>query len=295
VNDFRLYLVDEGLSKGTINEYVRVVKRWRATVAEGNPARSSPSATESVTAAASGPAIITWARGLNLRDRPASTVTVYRSAIVHWLRFAEVDFNPDKLRRQLRGRSAQRSYRHALTRAQVEILSEAIDRSGIPDPIYTILLILPWTGLRISEACTLKRGALQGRGKWLDVVGKRNKTRKLPVSKTCTKLLRTYNKTAKASVWMFPSPLNSELSVSPSTVRKHLREVRKGLPGPLATVTPHVLRHCYATWLHGKGVPLRNIQDLLGHSSLNTTALYAVPTMENLTADVDLLEDDDDE
>ena len=84
--------------------------------------------------------------------------------------------------------------------------------------------------------------------------------------------------------------MSPERPVSAETVRAHLRQLRAETELP-ATLTPHVLRHCYATELLDRGVELRVLQDLLGHASISTTALYARPRVEKLAEAVALLDD----
>lgn len=270
------YLADLGLSDSTAAVYARLQRRWEA---EGQEP-------------------VEWLRSLPLHEMPARTVNLYRAAVMHALDHQGVDYDPARLRKQTRGRKRQRNYRHALTPDELELYREAVEASSIPEPCWTILRLLPYCGMRVTEACRLPAGALRKVGDVPGLLfhGKGNKERFVPLGKRGRRVLTDWRKVRRArldgeaSPWLFPSPMNPERPVSAETVRAHLRQLRAETELP-ATLTPHVLRHCYATELLDKGVELRVLQDLLGHASISTTALYARPRVERLAEAVALLDD----
>ena len=273
---FEEYLADLGLSDSTTAVYARLCRRWTA---EGlDP--------------------VAWLRALPLHQMPARTVNLYRAAVIHALDHSDTDYDPNKLRKQTRGRKRQRNYRHALTPDEMQTYRDALDASAIPEPCWTILRLLPYCGLRVTAACQLPASAQKKIGDipGLLFFGKGNKERFVPLGKRGRRTLSDWRKVRKErlngspSPWLFPSPMNPANPVSAETVRSHLRELRTNAAIP-STLTPHVLRHCYATELLDKGVELRVLQDLLGHASISTTALYARPRIEKLAAAVALLDD----
>jgi integrase/recombinase XerC len=137
-----------------------------------------------------------------------------------------------------------------------------------------VLLLLYGSGLRIAEAMGLTAGVLPI-GRTLRVTGKRNKTRVVPVVDAVREAIAAYVKacpyplsgTTPLFVGTRGGPLNADL------VRRSVRAARRrlGLPD---TLTPHALRHSFATHLLAGGADLRSLQELLGHASLSSTQIY---------------------
>lgn len=137
-----------------------------------------------------------------------------------------------------------------------------------------ILLLLYGTGLRVSEALSLTARDLPI-GEAIRVTGKRAKTRMVPVVKAVREAIGDYLRLCP-----FPIEGDSPLflgarggPLSADLVRRSVRSarVRLGLPD---TLTPHALRHSFATHLLARGADLRSLQELLGHSSLSSTQIY---------------------
>ncbi|MCL6682979.1 tyrosine recombinase XerC [Sphingomonas sp. SE158] len=137
-----------------------------------------------------------------------------------------------------------------------------------------ILLLLYGSGLRIAEAMGLPASVLPI-GRTLRVTGKRNKTRVVPVVDAVREAITAYTQACPypltGSTPLFlgarGGPLNADL------VRRSVRSARRrlGLPDSL---TPHALRHSFATHLLAGGADLRSLQELLGHASLSSTQIY---------------------
>lgn len=137
-----------------------------------------------------------------------------------------------------------------------------------------ILLLLYGSGLRISEALSLTARDLPI-GDAIRVTGKRSKTRIVPVVKAVREAIGDYLRQCPYSVTadspMFVGARGGSLSAD--LVRRAVRaaRVRLGLP---ETLTPHALRHSFATHLLARGADLRSLQELLGHASLSSTQIY---------------------
>ncbi len=140
-----------------------------------------------------------------------------------------------------------------------------------------IFLMLYGCGLRISEALDLnvKDAPLEDWQDTLRVTGKGRKTREVPILPEVRTGLRRYLE-LYPSVLEIDDPLFVGVRggrLSPRIVQLTTQRIRASLMLP-ETVTPHALRHSFATHLLQAGVDLRAIQELLGHSSLSTTQVY---------------------
>jgi integrase/recombinase XerC len=140
-------------------------------------------------------------------------------------------------------------------------------------------------GLRISELLSLKWNDIDPESGILRVRGKGNKERLCPISVACREVLRHYRHLLPVSSshmdWVFPGKGN--LPMSPRTLQLRLKKLLSisGLPHD---ITPHKLRHAFATHLLDEGADIRVVQELLGHSSLSTTQVYTHITLERLRA-----------
>jgi integrase/recombinase XerC len=152
--------------------------------------------------------------------------------------------------------------------------AEAASQPWIGARDLAILLLLYGAGLRVAEALSLTGRDLP-LSATLRVTGKRSKTRIVPVVPTVAEAIADYVRhcpyprggDAPLFVGAKGGPLNPDL------VRRAVRaaRVRLGLPD---TLTPHALRHSFATHLLARGADLRALQELLGHASLSSTQIY---------------------
>lgn len=167
-----------------------------------------------------------------------------------------------------------------------DVLSEAEDVAadawqGLRDK--AVLTLLYGCGLRISEALSLNFGDINADSEFLRVKGKGNKERIVPLLPIVWQNISTY---------LAKSPYNQKNGeplflgargerLSPRIIQRQVQKLRGrlGLPD---TLTPHALRHSFATQLLSAGVDLRSIQELLGHSSLITTQRYTDVQTETL-------------
>jgi integrase/recombinase XerC len=146
-----------------------------------------------------------------------------------------------------------------------------------------ILELLYGCGLRVSELASLSLADLDRSGRILKVRGKGNKERIVPIGETAWTHLQAYLEDRPAS-GPDPKALFLNLKGGRLTVRSLQRMVENyQLRGGMGRkVSPHGLRHSYATHLLGNGADLRSIQQLLGHASLSTTQKYTHLSLEKL-------------
>ena len=149
-----------------------------------------------------------------------------------------------------------------------------------------ILMTLYGTGLRREELCRLKVTDVDSQRMVIHVrQGKGNRNRDLPLSPKLLEVLRDYWRWRKPKTYLFPSLLRTrqEKPITSKTVWYAVREAARRA-GIKKKVHPHLLRHSWATHLLERGADLREIQVLLGHKDLETTARYLHLSQRHLQA-----------
>lgn len=114
-------------------------------------------------------------------------------------------------------------------------------------------------------------------------LGKGNKDRMVKLSTQLLAVLRDYWRIGRPKHWLFPQNSNPDKAMESGTAQRLVARAAKRA-GITRRVSPHTLRHSYATHLLDAGVDLRTIQLLLGHTSLKTTALYMHVSQARLNA-----------
>lgn len=227
---------------------------------------------------------VAWLRGLVAERRPMGTLAPARATVRHLLEASGK--SEEEVRAMLpciRGRKG--ATREALSPEDLAAYYAAVE--VIEEPVRTLLLLLPRSGLRISEACALRRSeATERNGRVvLRIRGKGDKPRIVPLGEAGTALLRAHLASGAAGDdYLFPGRGGS---ITPGAVRKVTRRLRD--EQGFAELSPHVLRHTYATSLLGEGVDVRSLQALLGHEAIATTMRYLHPSADDLARSIDKL------
>jgi len=148
---------------------------------------------------------------------------------------------------------------------------------------WALVTLLFGCGLRISEALSLKLGDVKNHPDTLRIIGKGNKERIVPVLPAVHNAIAKYIEicpyTSDQTKPLFRSVRG--LPMSARMAEKTVEKLRAYLQLP-DYVTPHALRHTFATVLLSGGADLRSLQELLGHSSLSTTQLYTKVNMTEI-------------
>ena len=155
--------------------------------------------------------------------------------------------------------------------------------------LYCLVELLYATGLRVSELVSMPASAANAQGRFLTIVGKGRKERIVPVSEPARQAVAIYLERKKAkgndkqSPFLFPAS-SSEGHFTRQAFARDLKELalRAGLA--VSKVSPHVLRHAFASHLLQNGADLRVVQQLLGHSDISTTQIYTHVLDERLKA-----------
>ena len=148
-------------------------------------------------------------------------------------------------------------------------------------PHRVVLLTMYGTGLRISEATWLRVEDIDSQRMLIHVrSGKGAKDRLVPLSPLLLESLRAYWRATRSRTWLFPG-LDPERPMHQRTLRKVIQQAAQAA-GLNKHVTPHTLRHSFATQILEDGVDLRTIQKLLGHNQLRTTTNYTHISIDRL-------------
>lgn len=144
-----------------------------------------------------------------------------------------------------------------------------------------LLEILYATGLRVSELVGLRLSSLSRDGRIVTVRGKGGKERLVPLGEEALRAIENWlplreallGKKSRTVPWLFPSRA-AEGHVTRDGFAKQLREIALAAGLDPTKVSPHVLRHAFATHLLANGADLRSVQQMLGHSDISTTQIY---------------------
>lgn len=141
-------------------------------------------------------------------------------------------------------------------------------------------------GLRIQELVDLSINDIDFLSNTVTVTGKGNKQRIVPVGDTCLTVLREYIKERRSLG--LPADIKSPAFLNKHAKRLDQRVARRALhewfvqAGLKKKVSPHTLRHTFATHILDRGGDLRSVQEMLGHKNLSTTQIYTHVTIESL-------------
>jgi integrase/recombinase XerC len=200
------------------------------------------------------------------------------SAIRAFLAFAAAEAGREGALPRLKGPKKPRSVPRPISPDEAVALAEEAAEDArqpwIAARDLAVLTLLYGSGLRVAEALGLTGAALP-LGEALAVLGKRDKTRIVPLLPTVRQAIEAYltlcpwpaAKDAPLFRGARGGPLRGEI------VRRAVMKARRVLGLPERT-TPHALRHSFATHLLGRGADLRSLQELLGHASLSSTQIY---------------------
>jgi integrase/recombinase XerD len=241
---------------------------------------------------------------LDARGFKSSSVARRLSAMRHLFRFLLTErIRSDDPAAVLSGPKRGRGLPKVLSIADVDrLLSHAKALADAPGAsasqrlramrLYCLLEVLYATGLRVSELVSLPRSAARRDTRMIVVRGKGNKERLVPLNEASRRAMADYleaseapkasaGKSPPASKWLFPS-----FGESGHLTRQHfardLKEVAAAAGLAPRLVSPHVLRHAFASHLLHNGADLRIVQTLLGHTDISTTQIYTHVVEERL-------------
>jgi integrase/recombinase XerD len=174
----------------------------------------------------------------------------------------------------------------AMQYESILVLIEATDVSDLPQRDRAILELLYGTGMRISELTNLSIDDIDANSETAIVTGKGNKQRLIPVGTYALEAIKKYVQGERRNLLgkgsgshkLFLNRRGKPLSRQSAWECVSQAAIRANLPG----VSPHSLRHSYATHLLERGADVRTVQELLGHASVTTTQVYTMVTVDTL-------------
>ncbi|HMK81262.1 MAG TPA: site-specific tyrosine recombinase XerD [Xanthobacteraceae bacterium] len=290
---------ERGAAANTLEAYRRDLEDFAASLAKRAGAL----------AVADGEAIRRYLAGLTGRGFSAASVARRLSAIRQLYRFLYAEgLRKDDPAAAIEGPKRGRPLPKVLSVGHVDQLlttaREGIDDAARPITerlraarLNCLLEVLYATGLRVSELVALPASAARRDERMLIVRGKGNKERLVPLNDAAKRAMREYlalrteaesrkgdkakKDALKPSKWLFPS-----FGKSGHLTRQHfardLKAIAAGAGLKPKQVSPHVLRHAFASHLLQNGADLRSVQTLLGHADISTTQIYTHVLEERL-------------
>lgn len=186
-----------------------------------------------------------------------------------------------------------------LSEAEVDNLIKTAGIKGTAESVRLVCLLemLYATGLRVSELVGLPLSALGENKEFLIVAGKAGRERMVPLSTPAREALEKYlavrkkhvgaGETEKQNKWLFPSKTSDSGHLTRQRFAQLLKDLAKEAKIDNGRVSPHVLRHAFATHLLNNGADLRSVQKMLGHADIATTQIYTHILSDNVKKTVE--------
>lgn len=180
-----------------------------------------------------------------------------------------------------------------LSEAEVNQLIKTAGEGGGADSIRLVCLLelLYATGLRVSELVGLSMSAIGEDSQFLMVAGKGGRERMVPISDSGQKAMKSYQEVRQQFIssddngtqaqWLFPSRTSESGHLTRQRFAQLLKDLADNAQIDADRVSPHILRHAFATHLLSRGADLRSVQKMLGHADIATTQIYTHIIGEN--------------
>jgi integrase/recombinase XerD len=242
-----------------------------------------------------------YLRDLEVRGMARSTTARKLSAVKQFHVFLQGEaLAPQNPATIVEGPKKHQTLPHVLADRDVAALLQAAEQAVVAAKpqgrfkamrLHCLVMLLAATGLRVSELVGLKFAAVLAEPGFLTIKGKGGRERMVPVAKTAQRVLADYVSVLKLQgdatpTWLFPSH-----GESGALTRQHfaleLKAVARAAGLDASHISPHVLRHAFASGLLAHGADLRSVQQMLGHADISTTQIYTHVQTERLTATVE--------
>ncbi|MCG2883161.1 MAG: tyrosine-type recombinase/integrase [Candidatus Nanopusillus sp.] len=254
IEEYKVWLEIQGKSKNTIKTYSGIVKKFLEFLINNGIIITD---TKSINNSLDKNIILKFLAELKVKKKlDSNSLRLYVRALSSFLKFLD----NENLAKQIKAPKVDKRLPKFITYDELNKLIENAD--NYRDKL--IIKFLFYTGVRVSELIKIKKNDIIFEEGFVKVYGKGGKERIVPIPKELLNELKDYiNKINTENIF----PLSSR------QVERIIKNIAKKA-GINKKVTPHVLRHSLATTLLSKGVDIRYIQEILGHSSLNITQIY---------------------
>jgi integrase/recombinase XerD len=228
--------------------------------------------------------IVAYLGFLDAHGLAASSAARRLSALRQFHKFLCADqIRTDDPTRIVASPRTRRPLPHVLSVAEVDKLLSTAEAEANADisphkkeaalRLYVLLELLYATGMRVSELVSLRRGAVMRDRSFLNIRGKGNKERVVPLNDSARDALQTWVASLPPGPWLFPAG-GEDGHLSRQVFARDLKGLAARAGIAAARVAPHVLRHAFASHLLQGGADLRVVQTLLGHADISTTQIY---------------------
>ena len=229
----------------------------------------------------------THSKGTNKSKIAVRTVARRLSALRQFYRFlVSEDVRKDDPTTTIESPKQGRTLPKTLSEAEVSALIKTAAGNGAAESMRLVCLLemLYATGLRVSELVGLPLSAIGENNQFLMVSGKAGRERMVPLSDPAQKALKIYMDVRKQFIaaeeagrqnkWLFPSRTSDSGHLTRQRFAQLLKDLARAAEIEEGRVSPHVLRHAFATHLLSHGADLRSVQKMLGHADIATTQIY---------------------
>jgi len=254
IEEYKVWLEIQGKSKNTIKTYAGTIKKFLEFLINNGIIIID---TKSINNSLDKNIILKFLAELKVNKKlDSNSLRLYVRAISSFLKFLD----NENLAKQIKAPKVDKRLPKFITYDELNKLLE--NAENYRDKL--VIKFLFYTGVRVSELIKIKKNDIIFEEGFVKVYGKGGKERIVPIPKELLNELKNYiNKINTENIF----PLSSR------QVERIIKYIAKKA-GISKKVTPHVLRHSLATTLLSKGVDIRYIQEILGHSSLNITQIY---------------------
>lgn len=272
---FHYLTVEKGLSINTIDAYRRDIGRLMAFLGASGPAVTDIAKKD----------ILAYLEHLRNNGCQPSTIARHIAAVRGLCRFMLLEglIHEDPVENLSTPRGWKRIPRVLGTDDVAVLLTMPPESGSLPLRDKAILEIMYSSGLRASEVINIKTGDINFEAGFITVTGKGSRQRVVPVHEEALSTIKRYTEESRpALLKKRTSPYLFLAKGGRPMTRQRLWQLIRKYAASLPGVSPHTLRHCFASHLLDGGADLRALQKMLGHRDISTTQIYTKVTPERL-------------